>query len=76
MLALMGTISSKDAAARLKISVRRVQELIRNQRLPAKMIGGVYLIEEEDLALVKNRKAGRPRTREAAAKKRETSKKR
>lgn len=71
----MGTISSKDAAARLKISVRRVQELIRNQRLPAKMIGGVYLIEEEDLALVKNRKPGRPRTREAAAK-RKASKKR
>jgi excisionase family DNA binding protein len=59
----MATISSKDAAARLNISVRRVQELIKKERLPAKMIGGVYLIEERDLALVKNRKPGRPRTR-------------
>ena len=62
----MATISSKDAAARLKISVRRVQELIKKERLPAKMIGGVYLIEERDLALVKNRKPGRPRTRTSA----------
>jgi len=61
----MATISSKDAAERLKISVRRVQELIKKERLPAKMIGGVYLIEERDLALVKNRKPGRPRTRTA-----------
>jgi excisionase family DNA binding protein len=57
----MATISSKDAAARLSLSVRRVQELIKNGRLPAKMIGGVYLIEEKDLALVKDRKPGRPR---------------
>ena len=57
----MGTISSKDVAARLKISVRRVQELIKTGRLPATMIGGVYLIEETSLALVRNRKPGRPR---------------
>ena len=62
----MATISSKDAAERLKISVRRVQELIKKKRLPAKMIGGVYLIEERDLALVKNRRPGRPRTRISA----------
>lgn len=59
----MATISSKDAAARLKISVRRVQELIKKERLPATMIGGVYLIDEKNLALVRNRKPGRPRTR-------------
>jgi len=58
----MATISSKDAAVRLKISVRRVQELVKTERLPAKMIGGVYLIDEKDLELVKNRKPGRPRT--------------
>jgi len=59
----MATISTKDAAARLNLSVRRVQELIKNNRLPARMIGGMYLIDEKDLALVKNRKPGRPRTR-------------
>ena len=59
----MATISSKDAAARLNLSVRRVQELVKNGRLPAKMIGGVYLIDDKDLVLVKNRKPGRPSTK-------------
>jgi len=63
MCADMATISSKDAAARLNLSVRRVQEFIKNNRLPAKMIGGVYLIDDKDLALLKNRKPGRPRTK-------------
>jgi excisionase family DNA binding protein len=70
MLALMATISSKDAAVRLKISVRRVQELIKAERLPANMIGGVYLIDEKDLALVKHRKPGRPKTKGVAKKNR------
>jgi len=72
MLVLMATISSKDAAARLKISVRRVQELIKAERLPAKMIGGVYLIDDKDLALVKNRKPGRPKTKGVTQKKQAT----
>jgi len=57
----MPLISSKDAALRLKISIRRVQQLITDGRLPARMIGGVYMIESENLALVKNRKTGRPK---------------
>ena len=57
----MPLISSKDAALRLKISIRRVQQLVKSGRLPARMIGGVYMIESENLVLVKNRKTGRPR---------------
>ena len=57
----MPLISSKDAALRLKISIRRVQQLIKDGRLPARMIGGVYMIESENLVLVKNRKTGRPK---------------
>jgi excisionase family DNA binding protein len=68
----MATLSSKDVAARLKISIRRVQDLIKKGRLPATMIGGVYLIDEKDLALVRNRKPGRPRT--GTATKRRTTK--
>lgn len=68
----MATISSKNAAARLNISVRRVQELIKSRRLPANMIGEVCLIDDKDLALVKNRKPGRPTTQ--AATKRKTAK--
>jgi excisionase family DNA binding protein len=57
----MPLISTKDAALRLKLSMRRVQEFIKSGRLPAQMIGGVYMIESEKLVLVKNRKIGRPR---------------
>jgi excisionase family DNA binding protein len=56
----MALISTKDAAQRLKLSVRRVQELVKGGRIPAQLIGGVYLIDHRDLALVKNRKTGRP----------------
>jgi hypothetical protein len=41
--------------------MRRVQQLIKDGRLPARMIGAVYMIESENLVLVKNRKTGRPR---------------
>jgi len=58
----MALISTKDAALRLKLSMRRVQELVKQGRIPAQLIGGVYLIDHKDLALVKNRKPGRPRT--------------
>ena len=57
----MGLISTKDAAARLGLSVRRVQDFLKDGRLPSQMIGGVYMINEKDLALVKDRKPGRPR---------------
>ncbi len=57
----MTLISTRDAAVRLKLSVRRVQELVKQGRIPAQSIGGVYLIDHRDLALVKHRKPGRPR---------------
>jgi len=41
--------------------MRRVQQLIKDGRLPARMIGGVYMIESENLVLIKNRKTGRPK---------------
>lgn len=54
-------IGTADAAKRLCISQERVRALIKAKRLPAKRLGRDWFIEEEDLALVKNRKAGRPR---------------
>jgi len=57
----MALISTKDAALRLKLSIRRVQELVKQGRIPAQLIGGVYLIDHRDLALVKNRRTGRPK---------------
>jgi excisionase family DNA binding protein len=56
----MGLITTAQAAERLGVSVRRVQELISSQRLPVQQFGRTYVVDEEDLKLVENRKVGRP----------------
>ena len=54
-------ITTAQAAKKLGISSRRVLELIKTQRLPAVPFGSTYMIQERDLAKVKDRKPGRPR---------------
>ena len=56
----MGLISSAEAAERLGVHITRVQVLIREGRLPAQKIGRTYVVNEDDLKLVENRKPGRP----------------
>jgi excisionase family DNA binding protein len=56
----MGLISSAEAAERLGVHITRVQVLIREGRLPAQKIGRTYVVNEDDLKLVKDRKPGRP----------------
>jgi len=56
----MGLISTSEAAERLSVHITRVQVLIREGRLPAQKIGRTYVIDEDDLKLVEERKAGRP----------------
>lgn len=56
----MKIISTKDAAERLGISLRQVQTLIGQGKLPASKIGRDYAIDEKDLKLVEIRKKGRP----------------
>lgn len=58
-------ISSKDAAEKLGLSLRRVQALITSGRLPAQKIGNSYIVREKDLELVKDRTPGRPRAKES-----------
>ena len=53
-------ISSKEAAERLGVSVRRVQALITSGKLPAQKIGNSYVVQEKDLELVRERRSGRP----------------
>src|SRR2546421_6825039 len=53
-------IGTREAAARLGVSVRRVQALIAAGRLPAKKIGNSFGIKESDLKLLNPRKNGRP----------------
>ena len=57
---LMTILTTGEAAARLGVSARRVQQLVKSGRLPAKEFGGSYMIEEKDLKLVEDRKPGRP----------------
>ena len=42
------------------VHITRVQVLIREGRLPAQKIGRTYVVNEDDLKLVKDRKPGRP----------------
>ena len=60
----MRAISTKEASEKLGVSVLRVQQLIWQGRLPAQKIGRDFVIDEKDLSLVKNRKAGRPKKME------------
>jgi excisionase family DNA binding protein len=56
----MAILTTAEAAERLGISPRRVQQLVKDGRLPAEQFGGSLMIREEDLKLVENRKVGRP----------------
>jgi excisionase family DNA binding protein len=57
----MSLIGTKEASERLGISQQRVQALIKSGQLPAEKVGRDWLIKDDDLALVSERKAGRPR---------------
>lgn len=56
----MNLITTAEAADKLGIHRSRVHVLIKEGRLPARLYGRTYLIEEKDLKLVESRKAGRP----------------
>ena len=56
----MNLLSSAEAAKKLGVHITRVPVLIREGRLPAKLVGRTYVIEEPDLRLVAERKPGRP----------------
>lgn len=60
-------LSTEEAAERLGVAGSRIRQLIKEGRLPAKKIGGGWVIAGKDLELVKDRKPGRPK--KVAAKK-------
>jgi len=64
-----GLLSTEEAAERLGVAGSRIRQLIAEGRLPAKKIGGGYVILSKDLDLVKNRKPGRPKKKAATRKK-------
>ncbi len=66
----MSILSTAEAAERLGVSVRRVQQMVKSGQLPAKQFGGSLMIEEKDLSLVNERPVGRPaKAKTATAKK-------
>jgi len=56
----MKMLTTKKAAEKLRISYVRVNQLIKDGRLPAEKFGRDYMIKESDLKLVEDRKPGRP----------------
>lgn len=57
----MNLLTTGEVATRLGVTIKRVQAMIRDGRLPAEKKGRDYLIKEDDLKLVADRKPGRPR---------------
>lgn len=63
-----GLLTTPEVAQRLGITIPRVHQLVKDGRLPSKQFGRTHLIREADLALVAERKPGRPKkTAEAEA---------
>lgn len=71
----MAVITAEQTAERLGISVRRVQAMVKSGRLPAGRFGRALAIDEADLALVADRRPGRPPKAEAKPAKKVTGKK-
>ena len=56
----MNLLTTNQVAERLGVTIKRIQAMIRDGRLPAEKMGRDYFIKESDLKLVENRKPGRP----------------
>jgi excisionase family DNA binding protein len=56
----MKILSVAEAAEKLGVTRRRVNQLIDKNRLPAQRVGRAFVIREDDLRLVENRQTGRP----------------
>lgn len=56
----MAKLTTRQAAEKLGISIRRINALIQSGQLPAEKFGPINMIDEEDLKLVEDRKPGRP----------------
>lgn len=54
-------LSVAEVAKKLGVTRARINQFIADKRLPAQRIGRSYVIREEDLTLVENRKTGRPK---------------
>ena len=56
----MKMLTTGEVAERLGVTVQRVHQFIKDERLPAQKMGRDYLIDEEDLKRIGDRPTGRP----------------
>ncbi len=56
----MNQLTAQQVAERLGVTVRRVQAMVADGRLPATRFGRALVIRESDLSLVADRAPGRP----------------
>ena len=54
-------LGAEEAAGILGIGTDRMRVLLRTRRLPARKVGGRWVVARQDLALVGRRRPGRPR---------------
>jgi len=59
----MKMLTTKQAAKILKVNDSRIRQFILAGRLPAKKLGHMWIIKENDLEKVADRKPGRPKIR-------------
>lgn len=71
----MKLLTTSEVAERLGVTAKRVQAMIRDGRLPAEKLGRDYVIKEQDLNIVADRKPGRPPKLQAVASKKSARKK-
>jgi excisionase family DNA binding protein len=53
-------LTTAEVAERLGVTVQRVHQFIKDERLPAEKMGRDYIINEGDLKLLEDRQTGRP----------------
>ncbi len=56
----MKMLTTSEVAERLGVTVQRIHQFIRDERLPAQKMGRDYIINEGDLKLLEGRQTGRP----------------
>lgn len=54
-------LTTMEVAEKLGVTRWRINAMIRDERLPAERYGGIWLVNEKDLAAVMVRKNGRPK---------------
>jgi excisionase family DNA binding protein len=55
----MKLLTTPEVAKKLGVTVSRVQALIKERRLPAQKLGRDFMVREDDIILVSDRKVGR-----------------